>query len=84
MWGDNKNDHAEFADQICGEILIDYAETDKGPLYKWTNKPGSRNDLLDMMVGSAVAASVLNISNLPTPKPKKKTKKRRRISYSNS
>ncbi len=80
IYGENPLDHVGLSEEICGEILTDYAETDKGPMYKWYQRPGARNDKLDAVVGCTVAAASIGASHVPSA-PKKKRKARKRIGY---
>lgn len=77
IFGENSKKHTGFADQMCGEKLVDYAETDKGVMYRWEYVVGRRNDLLDAVVGCMVGAAACGASSVPTPSRKRKKVRRR-------
>jgi hypothetical protein len=54
----SRSDHARFASEICAEKLIEFIIGDRANHYLWHFTPGARNDLLDGLVGSAVAAAI--------------------------
>ena len=80
IYGENPLEHVGISEEVCGEILTDYAETDKGPMYKWYQRPGTANDKLDALVGCVVGAASCGASHVPSV-PKKKRKSRKRIGY---
>jgi len=85
-----QNQHENFSDQICSEILREHVETDKAEFWDWVKKPGIKNDLLDSTVGAMAAASIVgasfdNPSGGYTPGAEKETKpqpKSRQATYS--
>lgn len=79
LYGEKPEIHKDFAQQICGERLLETAETDKGTVfYNWMLTPGVPNDLLDALVMAYTGSSYLGASPLPggTGQPKKKRMRR--------
>jgi len=54
--------HNAFADQVTAEKLANKYETDGGPRWEWTHKPGSVWDLGDALEGCYVAAAAMGLS----------------------
>ncbi|MFA5264850.1 MAG: hypothetical protein WC378_13585, partial [Opitutaceae bacterium] len=57
FFGEKGERHTLFADGVCAEPLISYAETDVGEVYQWGLT--GRNDWGDVATGLFVAASIL-------------------------
>lgn len=57
LFNAGRNRHQVFADQVCAEVLTKYAE--ELNMWDWRLKPGSRNDLLDALVGCYAVACYL-------------------------
>jgi hypothetical protein len=74
LYGDARAQHEVFAEGVCAERLVAYAETEAGPLYRWQITPGMRNDFGDVATGLFVAASRLGFSptGRQTDKPARK------------
>jgi len=51
-------DHARIAGEVCAEKLVEFIQGDYADHYLWHKQPGARNDLLDGLVGCAVAAAI--------------------------
>lgn len=52
FWGTSQTLHWELAEHICSEVLADKVTGPRGtPFYKWTKRPGVKNDYLDCLVG---------------------------------
>jgi hypothetical protein len=62
FFGNAGERHEVFADGVISERLVAYAETDQGPLYRWSLTPGMRNDFGDVATGLYVAASRLGLT----------------------
>jgi hypothetical protein len=62
LYGDTRARHDIFAEGVCAEKLVAFAQTEHGPLYKWQTTPGMRNDFGDVCTGLFVAASRLGFS----------------------
>lgn len=62
LWGTDPRSHAEFGDQLCGEILADKGKGSAGTeFWKFVMRPGSQNHLLDMMVGNYALAGFFGL-----------------------
>lgn len=75
LYGDERARHDVFAEGICAERLVAFAETEAGPLYRWQITPGMRNDFGDVATGLFVAASRLGFS--PTGRQAEKPQRKR-------
>jgi hypothetical protein len=62
LHGTDRTRHDDFADGVTAERLVDYVETERGPLYRWHIVPGLRNDYGDVSTGLFVAASRLGLT----------------------
>jgi hypothetical protein len=62
LFGTDGEKHEHFADGVVCERLVAYAETDHGPLFKWQNTPGLRNDWGDVATGLFVAAARMGLT----------------------
>lgn len=62
FFGSDGDRHEHFADGVVCERLVAYADTPAGPMYRWSNRPGLRNDWGDVATGLFVAASRLGLN----------------------
>ena len=76
LYGTEGQHHDVLAAGICCERLVAYAMTDAGPLYKWQNTPGERNDWGDVCTGLYVAAARLGFA--PTPEGMRSMQRQRK------
>lgn len=52
LWGRDPQEHGEFADQVCAEVLSDKGRGKNGTeFWQWSLKPGNNNHFLDTLVG---------------------------------
>ena len=62
LWGTDSRSHAEFADHQCGEYLADKGKGAAGTdWWKFVPRPGSKNHLLDAMVGAYAQAGLFGM-----------------------
>ena len=62
LFGASGTRHDHFADGVVAERLVVCVHTEAGPLYRWNQVPGLRNDFGDVATGLFVAASRLGMS----------------------
>jgi hypothetical protein len=81
FFGSDGDRHEHFADGVVCERLVAFAETPAGPLYRWNNTPGLRNDWGDVATGLFVAASRLGLSPVGRVRPVVKKRRAPSISF---
>ena len=62
LYGKDPSAHQNFSDHVCSEVLREFHRGDTTDFYNWNKKPGHRNDWLDSLVMSVVAAGVCGAS----------------------
>jgi hypothetical protein len=64
---ERQGQHMDFAEEVCGETLVEHVSTDKGDYYKWTHQPGQHWDKLDALAyaRALLAVSGLSASGMP-------------------
>ena len=58
----NKAEHDDFAEHICGERLEEHVSTQTSEFYKWARRPGARWDKLDALTYARALLSVAGLS----------------------
>ena len=56
LFGKEPVEHKRFGEHMASEQLVEFLKGDIADSYNWHMKPGTKNDLLDCMVGCCVGA----------------------------
>ncbi|HMP71779.1 MAG TPA: phage terminase large subunit family protein [Kiritimatiellia bacterium] len=81
FFGTDGTRHDHFADGVVCERLVAFAESPAGPLYRWQNTPGLRNDWGDVATGLFVASSFLGLSPAGRVRPVAAKRRAPKISF---
>jgi hypothetical protein len=69
---DNPHEHRRYADELCGERLVEHVTTASGDYYQWARQPGAAWDLEDATAYMLALLSSLGMGGLSSGMLEKK------------
>lgn len=70
-------EHRRYADELCGERLVEHVRGQTTDFYKWAATPGTRNDLLDATKYARAGLSALGMGTGAAPVAVKQAPRKR-------